>query len=87
MTYVLAVLLGIFVFIILGIFSKKKVIKKIAYISWIILFSLTALLYGMKLFHTKMKLNENEIYGEYVIDKKNALVNKQIGSTTITDLK
>jgi energy-coupling factor transporter transmembrane protein EcfT len=60
---------GIFVFMILGIFSKNKLIKKIAYISWIILFSLIAFLCVLKLFTTKMKLNENEIYGEYVINK------------------
>ncbi len=53
----------------LGIFSKNKIIKKIACISWIILFSLIASLCVLKLFTTKMKLNQNEIYGEYVIDK------------------
>jgi hypothetical protein len=60
---------GILIFMLLGIFSKNKIIKKIACISWIILFSLIASLCVLKLFTTKMKLNQNEIYGEYVIDK------------------
>lgn len=61
--------LGILIFMILGIFSKNKVIKKIAFISWIILFSLIVFLFVLKLFTTKMTLNENEIYGKYVVDK------------------
>jgi hypothetical protein len=61
---------------ILGIFSKNKAIKKIAYIFWIILFSLIAFLCVLKLFTTKMTLNKNEIYGEYVI-AKNKCAGKQ----------
>lgn len=69
--------LGILIFMIYGIFSKNKVVKKIASISWIMLFSLIAFLCFLKLFNTKMKLNENEIYGEYVIDK-NKCAGKQV---------
>jgi energy-coupling factor transporter transmembrane protein EcfT len=60
---------GILIFMIYGIFSKNKIIKKIATISWIMLFSLIAFFFVLKFFTTKMKLCENEIYGEYVIDK------------------
>lgn len=60
---------GILFLMILALFSKNKVIKKIAFISWIMLFSLISFLCVLKLFTTKMKLSENEIYGEYVIEK------------------
>jgi energy-coupling factor transporter transmembrane protein EcfT len=60
---------GILILMIFGYFSKIKVIKQIAVISWIMLFFLISFLSILKLFTTKMKLKENKIYGEYVVDK------------------
>ena len=58
-----------FLLLIIWLFTKKKIFGQIAGGIWVFLFSLIALFCILSLFTTKMKLDKDEIYGEYVINK------------------
>ncbi len=66
---ILLVIFAVFIAMVIGLFSKNSVFKIIASAFWILIIIFITFLFVLKLFNTKMTLDENEIYGEYVINK------------------
>lgn len=67
--FILLVIFGVFITMLIGLFSKNKIFKRIAATFWIGLISLISFFYILDLFQSRMELDKNEIYGEYIINK------------------